>query len=97
MFAQQAPQVTGERKGTGKKPRRFFGRQKRRAGIQISLKVLWVKKVAESAKIRKIHEIGQNSRNYAINFRAKMLDFHWKNSKKCKNPGIKLIRNFELN
>ena len=57
----------GTESGTGKKPRRLFGRQKRRAGIQISLKVLWVKKVAESAKIRKIHEIGENSRKYANN------------------------------
>ena len=45
--------------GTGKQPRCSFARQKRRAGIQISLQVLWVKKVAESAKIRKIDEIGE--------------------------------------
>ena len=52
--------TTGERKaGQEKHPRRLFVRQKRRADIQISLKVLCVKNVAESAKIRKIDEIGE--------------------------------------
>ena len=49
----------GTESGTGKKPRCLFGRQLRRAGIQISLKVPCKKKIAEIARIRKIDEIGE--------------------------------------
>ena len=69
----------GTESGTGKKPRRLFGRQKRRAGIQISLKVLWVKKVAESAKIRKIDEIGEIQPYFAKSVKiAKLLKLQLK-------------------
>ena len=69
----------GTESGIGKKTRRLFGRQKRRAGIQISLKVLCKKKIAESAKIRKIDEIGENQPYFAKSVKiAKLLKLQLK-------------------
>ena len=69
----------GTESGTGKQPRCSFARQKRRAGIQISLKVLCKKKIAESAKIRKIDEIGEIQPYFAKSVKiAKLLKLQLK-------------------
>ena len=76
MFAQQALKVIGERKAGQENNRAVRLRDK---SIQISLKVLCKKKIAESAKIRKIDEIAEIQQYFAKSVKiAKLLKLQLK-------------------